>query len=154
MFEAIYFDMDGTIADLYGVDGWLEKLRREDETPYYEAMPMVDVMALSDLLEKFARLGVVVGVISWLAMNSTKSYDAKVRQAKKAWLDKYLPQATECHFIKYGTTKKSAAKYKNSILVDDNAKVRKGWTGYATINANEDILKELKKYLDIAERML
>ena len=24
MYKAIYFDMDGTIADLYGVDGWLD----------------------------------------------------------------------------------------------------------------------------------
>ena len=26
MTKAIYFDMDGTIADLYGVDGWLDSL--------------------------------------------------------------------------------------------------------------------------------
>lgn len=29
----IWFDMDGTIADLYGVDGWLEMLIAEDPTP-------------------------------------------------------------------------------------------------------------------------
>ena len=27
MTKAIYFDMDGTIADLYAVDGWLDKLK-------------------------------------------------------------------------------------------------------------------------------
>ena len=26
MYKAIYFDMDGTIADLYGVNGWLDYL--------------------------------------------------------------------------------------------------------------------------------
>ena len=25
--KAIYFDMDGTIADLYGYEGWLEMLQ-------------------------------------------------------------------------------------------------------------------------------
>ena len=29
----IWFDMDGTIADLYGVEGWLEMLIAKDETP-------------------------------------------------------------------------------------------------------------------------
>lgn len=154
MFEAIYFDMDGTIADLYNVRGWLEKLHVEDESPYVEAAPMVDMAVLVDLLEKFHKLGIRTGVISWLAKNSSKTYDKKVRRAKKEWLDEHLPCVQELHFVKYGTTKKSAAKYKNSILVDDNEKVRKGWTGYATIDATKDILAELKKYLDIAERML
>ena len=76
-----------------------------------------------------------------------------VRNAKRAWLEEYLPVATEIHFIAYGTTKKSAAKRKNAILVDDNDKVRKGWTGYATIDAKGDILADLKKYLDMLERM-
>ena len=34
MERKIYFDMDGTIADLYGVDNWLEMLINEDATPY------------------------------------------------------------------------------------------------------------------------
>lgn len=154
MFDAIYFDMDGTIADLYGVENWLERLRASDETPYIEAEPLVNMQKLQDMLESFAMLGITIGVISWLAKGSNKSYDKKVRTAKKQWLETHLPQATECHFIKYGRTKKSAAHCKNSILVDDNEKVRQGWTGYATIDATKDILKELKKYLDIAERML
>lgn len=151
MFEAIYFDMDGTIADLYNVDEWLNRLRVEDETPYLEASPMYDLQALEDILTRFEYSGIHIGVISWLAMNSTKEYDKKVRSAKNQWLDKYLPQIKERHFIKYGSTKKSAAKYKNSILVDDNAKVRNGWTGYTTIDATKNILHELKKYLHMIE---
>ena len=34
MVKAIYFDMDGTIADLYAVDGWLADLRSENVRPY------------------------------------------------------------------------------------------------------------------------
>ena len=34
MTNMICFDMDGTIANLYGVHNWLEMLRAEDPTPY------------------------------------------------------------------------------------------------------------------------
>ena len=82
MFEAIYFDMDGTIADLYNVENWLERLRANDETPYIEAEPLVNMQKLQDMLESFAMLGITIGVISWLAKGSSKSYDKKVRTAK------------------------------------------------------------------------
>ena len=36
----VCFDMDGTIADLYGVNGWLEMLREENARPYGIANPM------------------------------------------------------------------------------------------------------------------
>ena len=36
--KMICFDMDGTIADLYAVPGWLEKLRAEDATPYRDCL--------------------------------------------------------------------------------------------------------------------
>ena len=32
--KVIVFDMDGTIADLYGVNGWLEMLNAENPKPY------------------------------------------------------------------------------------------------------------------------
>lgn len=152
MFDAIYFDMDGTLADLYGVDGWEEKLHSEDATPYQEAQPLVDMCELCELIDKFIDLGIQIGIISWLAKNSTKEYDTLVRKAKREWVNENLPnRIQEEHYIKYGRTKKSAANMKNSILVDDNKKVRDGWTGYATIDANEDILAELRRYIDMLE---
>lgn len=33
MIKKIYFDMDGTIANLYAVEGWLPMLRAYDPTP-------------------------------------------------------------------------------------------------------------------------
>ena len=42
----INFDMDGTIADLYGVDNWLEMLINGDTTPYSIAQPLVRLSAL------------------------------------------------------------------------------------------------------------
>ena len=34
MKKAIYFDLDGTLANLYGVENWLEYLIKEDTYPY------------------------------------------------------------------------------------------------------------------------
>ena len=42
----INFDMDGTIANLYGVENWLEMLMAEDETPYAIAKPLVNLSLL------------------------------------------------------------------------------------------------------------
>jgi len=39
--KAIYFDMDGTIADFYSVENWLEDLRMENVAPYILAKPML-----------------------------------------------------------------------------------------------------------------
>lgn len=146
--KAIYFDMDGTIADLYGVPNWLEKLRNEDASPYQEAKPLVNMEQLNNLCEQLIKHGIVIGVISWLALGSSKSYDKEVRKAKREWIQKHLPCAQEIHLVKYGSTKRKSAKHKDSILVDDNAKVRKGWHGHSTIDATKNILKELQKVLD------
>ena len=78
----IYFDMDGTIANLYGVDNWLPKLRNEDATPYTDAAPMVDTAKLQLLLAILQNRGYKIGIISWLAKNSSKYYDKMVRKAK------------------------------------------------------------------------
>lgn len=42
--QAIYFDLDQTLADLAGVPNWLEKLHAEDATPYADASPLVDMV--------------------------------------------------------------------------------------------------------------
>lgn len=147
MCKAIYFDMDQTIADLAGVPNWLDMLRAEDVTPYQIAAPMYNMRVLNTILEEIAAQGITIGVISWLAMDSTKEYDKQVRKAKKDWLAKHLPAATEIHIIKYGYSKKKAAKIKDSILIDDNAGVRAAWRG-ETIDASEDILHSLLEILN------
>ena len=87
----IYFDMDGTIANLYGVENWLEKLRAEDVSPYVEAEPLVDMRELSRLLNVLQLSGVNLGIISWLSKDATKEYDKMVRRAKREWLMENLP---------------------------------------------------------------
>lgn len=64
----IWFDMDGTIADLYGVDGWLEMLIAEDPTPYAVAKPLVRLSTLARKLNELQRKGYKIGVISWLSL--------------------------------------------------------------------------------------
>ena len=57
MVKAIYFDMDGTIADLYGVDGWLENLIAEQTKPYRMAKSLIDMRKLGKVLNHLQSLG-------------------------------------------------------------------------------------------------
>lgn len=126
--QALYFDMDGTLADLYSVRGWLKKLRNEDVTPYEKAKPLFEMDELNASLEALAAKGVTIGVISWGSKDASKEYQRQIAKAKRAWINKYLPCVSEMHVVKYGTPKARVAKVKNdSILVDDDAQVRQRW---------------------------
>lgn len=144
--QAIYFDLDGTVYDLYGMADWLPMLRSGDVTAYEKGEPLYDMGELNILLEQFVALGVTVGVVTWSAMGGSKEFNRATRRAKKAWVAQYMPTVTEFHCVKYGTPKHRVAKIKNSVLVDDNAKVRAAWHG-ATVNAAEDILPQLRELL-------
>ena len=143
--KVLVFDMDGTIADLYGVNGWLEDLRNENPRPYEMAKPMYDMETLGYILEILKAQGWKVVVTSWLAKESTREYDEMVRRAKREWLARYQFPVDEIHLVKYGTTKANCTRKLGGyqILVDDNETVRKGWTLGETINANENILEKL-----------
>ena len=107
MTKAIYFDMDGTIANLYGVENWLEMIIASDETPYKNAKPLINMQTLARMLNKLQSYGYVIGIISWLAKNSNADYDKKVTKAKIDWLNKHLTSVkfNEIHIVKYGTPK-------------------------------------------------
>lgn len=145
MNKTLVFDMDGTIADFYGVENWLDALRAEDPRPYMDADPIYDTDALNTILLALKNMGWRIVVTTWLAKGSSKAYDTLVREAKLAWLDKYNFPYDEIHMVKYGTTKANCTRKLGGfqILVDDNEKVRKGWNLGATINANENILDAL-----------
>ena len=123
----IWFDMDGTIADLYNVDNWLERLDCHDPTPYMEALVMLKMSTLARLLHKAQAKGYGIGVISWLAKHSNESYDKAVEQAKRNWLKVHLPSVEwdAMYFVKYGTPKHEIG---SGLLFDDNAEIRKDWT--------------------------
>ena len=150
MRKVIVFDMDGTIADFYGVEGWLDDLRASNPRPYEIANPLVDMVVLNELLELLKAQGWTICVTSWLANDSSKEFDKLVRTAKRNWLAKYDFPYDEIHLVKYGTTKANCTRHHKGyqVLVDDNADVRKGWNLGHTINANEDILSALAELLE------
>ena len=144
MTTTIFFDMDGTIADLYGVENWLNYLIASDALPYEIAKPLIRLNALARILNRLQKQGYKVGVISWLAKNSDTNYDEKVTRAKKEWLKKHLASVNfdEIHIVKYGTPKQTFAKTENDILFDDEEKNRNDWTGKAfDVNEIIEILK-------------
>lgn len=135
--KMICFDMDGTIADLYAVPDWLEKLRAEDATPYRDAPPMWDMARLREALIALADDGWEIRVISWLAKDSTPAYKKAVRTAKREWLARYNFPANKVHLVAYGTTKANAIRNAGAtpgILIDDNKKIRDGWSMGAAID--------------------
>jgi hypothetical protein len=149
MNKTLVFDMDGTIANLYGVENWLADLRSFNPRPYIIAEPMYDMEVLKTLLETLKEDGWTIVVTSWLSKGSTKAYDKEVRKAKLEWLEKYQFPFDEIHLVKYGTTKANCTRKLGGyqILVDDNETVRNGWNLGSTINANNDIVSELMMLL-------
>ena len=145
MNKTLVFDMDGTIANFYGVVGWLDYLKESNPTPYIVAEPLYDMEELRIVLEMLKIFGWRVVVTSWLAKDSSKEFDKEVRQAKLEWLDTFNFPYDEIHLVKYGTTKANCTRKLGGlqILVDDNEKVRNGWSLGKTINANEDIIPYL-----------
>lgn len=150
MNRTLVFDMDGTIANLYGVDGWLEDLRNENARPYRVAEPMYDMEVLAMLLNVLKARGWRIVVTTWLAKGSTKAYDQMVRVEKREWLARYNFPYDEIHLVKYGTTKANCTRKLGGyqIIVDDNAQVRKGWHLGDTIDANENILEKLIELIE------
>ena len=130
--KMICFDMDGTIADLYGVPNWCEMLRNEDATPYRVADPLWNMEALRMVLDRLIAVGIEIRIVTWLAMDSTEEYKDEVRNAKREWLEDMCFPYTHFHGVAYGATKAdSIRKYlpegETAWLIDDNAKVRNGW---------------------------
>lgn len=128
--KIINFDMDGTIANLYGVDNWLDDLTNNDPRPYIIAKPLVNMQVLARTLNKLIKKGYEINIISWLAKNSNSEYDKKVTNAKINWLKNHLASVkfTNIFIIPYGTPKQTLA---NGILFDDEVGNRTTWYGVA-----------------------
>lgn len=141
----IFFDMDGTIANLYGVENWLPMLIAENTKPYAIAKPMVNMNSLARVLNRLQREGHEIGIISWTSKGGSTKYNEAVVEAKKAWLNKHLASVkfNEIHIVTYGTPK---AIYGNAeaILFDDEEPNRTAWNGKAYgVKAIIETLKSL-----------
>lgn len=146
--KTLAFDMDNTLCKLYDVPNWLDYLHQEDTYPYDVAEPKVDPQRLCSILKRLQDKGYNLAIVSWLAKDSTKEYKDATRAAKRQWLDKHYPGVfNEQHLVQYGTTKRTTLRDKeNAVLVDDDAKVRAGWSGYSIDATNgEQMLAELER---------
>jgi hypothetical protein len=143
--ETLYFDMDGTIANLYAVNGWLNDLEAHNTRPYEEAEVMHNMSALARHLNTIQRKGYSIGIISWLSKSGTESYNKAVEKAKRKWLKKHLKSVCfdEIHIVPYGTPKSTVAEH-IGILFDDEERNRLEWTK-GNAYAPEKIFEILKK---------
>jgi hypothetical protein len=123
----IWFDMDGTIADLYGVEGWLEAILAHDTRPYDEAKGIGNLAVIARLLIAVQKRGFKIGIISWTAKNGTAEYNEAVARAKREWLHRHLPSVTwdVIKVVAYGTDKATATG--GGILFDDEEPNRTAW---------------------------
>lgn len=140
----IFFDMDGTIANLYGVENWLENLRAENTKPYETAKVLLNMNSFAKVLHKLQNKGHEIGIISWTSKGGSTAYNEAVKTAKLRWLHTHLASVNfnEIHIVDYGTPKEIFAKSENDILFDDEEKNRNSWKGIA-YNETE-ILKVLR----------
>ena len=142
----INFDMDGTIADLYGVENWLDYLIAENTFPYANAKPLLHLSALARKLNALQRNGYNLAVISWLSKSGTAEYNEAVTEVKMAWLKKHLPSVTwdRITIVPYGTPKQNFCENPLDILFDDEERNRTDWTGIAyDVNNILEILKQI-----------
>ena len=126
MKKKIWFDMDGTIADLYGDPDWLAKLIAYNPEPYIKATPLVNMNTLARYLNKLQKQGYEICIVSWLSKNSTEAYEKAVTEAKITWLKKHLASVrfNQVDIIPYGTPKNEG---RQGILFDDELHNREKW---------------------------
>ena len=142
--KQINFDMDGTLCDFYGVEGWLDDLDNYNTRPYEIAKPLLNLSVLARYLNKLQSKGYTVNIISWLSKTSTADFDERVTRVKLEWLKKHLKSVKfdNITIISYGTPKQNFGK---GILFDDETKNRDSWVGLAYDEKN--ILEILKSLL-------
>ena len=140
----INFDMDGTLCDFYGVEGWLDDLDNYNTRPYEIAKPLLNLSVLARYLNKLQSKGYTINIISWLSKTSTADFDERVTRVKLEWLKKHLKSVKfdNITIISYGTPKHNFGK---GILFDDETKNRDSWVGLAYDEKN--ILEILKNLL-------
>lgn len=144
--RAIYFDMDGTLANFYGVPNWLNYLVDANPHPYAVAEPLVDVEEFVRLINKLKAKGWKIGIITWLAKNSKRTFNKKVAVVKKEWLnDTFGKIFDEIIITTYGLPKNNFGDIED-ILFDDEKQNRDNWFGTAYDEKNIiEVLKKLDK---------
>ena len=142
----IWLDMDGTFADLYAVDGWLDDLIAHNTRPYEKAKMMYGIVEFIEILMLLKRKGYNLGIISWSSKDNNPDFDKAVTKAKNEWLrklnlDLYFDQII---VTPYGVRKADTCrKFGKGILVDDEAPNRNAWDLGETVDATKNIIEGL-----------
>lgn len=138
----ITFDMDGTIADFYGVNNWLDYLNAEDTTPYEVARPLINMSLLARLLNRAKERGHEIYILSWTSRTGSPDYCERIKKVKLKWIETHLKSVpfTSIDIVPYGTPKVG-----EGILFDDEEKNRNTW-GEGAYEPN-DIFKVLKELI-------
>ena len=146
----IYFDMDGTLVNFYGVKGWLECLQNENPLPYRVAKTRVDITSFSEIINALQRIGIKVGIITWTSKCGSADFHEAVVAEKLLWLQRTFPEIAfdEFHAIKYGTPKEQFCS-SDDILFDDEEQNRKSWRKKGHAFTELFIVETLKEILKI-----
>ena len=130
MSKAIYFDMDGTIADLYGCENWLADLINGYTRHYRAAKALINMRKLGRLLNTLQKSGYHIGIVSWLSKGGTAQYDKKVIETKKKWLARHIGAVNwnEIKIVPYGTPKSTVVDFPGGLLFDDEKRNRVEWS--------------------------
>lgn len=124
----IYFDLDGTLYDLYGLPNWLDKLRSETPGAFLESFPLFGE-DFYKIVSKLLAKGVKFGVITWLPMGASEEYEEICAAEKKEWCKNYLPFIETFAAQTYGVPKQKAITKRaaTEILIDDNLEICRTW---------------------------
>lgn len=158
--KTIWFDMDGTIAELYKVDGWLEMLRVNDWSVYDKCLPRAHFDRINRAIEALSESGWQVGVITWASKGIEWQSDdlSEIAEVKFRWLARFFPALADGKFacLPYGESKAQflldmGDAGEVNYLVDDNKEVREDWRAHSemsmvfrTINASRPYHREIE----------
>ena len=138
MSNIVFFDMDGTIVDLYGVENVFKRLDNGDAAPYAEAKAIPNMIAE---LHRYKAEGKKVVIITALgrhpqdAAYDTAAMDEATIINKKKWLADNGIVVDGFHAVPYGTDKyevavrEYGAEGANGTIVDDDDRVLAKWFG-------------------------
>lgn len=146
--KKIYFDMDGTVYDLYGMTNWLFRLKNEIQGTFTLGNALVDMDELKEVCLKLITKGYQIGIITWLPMGASLEYCEICTKEKREWAEKNMPYISEFYALEYGVPKQyaPARRAAEMWLVDDNKEVREMWVTEKqrkAIDATENIINAL-----------
>lgn len=123
------FDLDGTLADLYNSENWLENLENEKSGVFLKLPLLLDADAFKRWAVERLAIGDKIEVITWLPRGASDEYERICADEKTEWVKKHFPFISEIHCLSYGVPKQYAIKKRSAlmILIDDNEEVLQMW---------------------------